>query len=294
MFGLELWFVLSVVSAVTGGLFIFVTKVASERDADIVLLSTVAIGFSGVLLLAYVVIRADYSGMTPIVLFFAALNAVLYFFANILRHSAQQCIDTAVYYPVYKTLTPTIAIFIGVTLFSEQFTSAEWIGLALSLMVPLMLITHAEKERQKDLFRGLRLLSITALIAVAASASLKAATQHTDNVWLFIALSDLGLVAVGFFMLFFQRGKQPLPVRLQALTDTSFLWLAFWMGSLSAVAFVSLVFALSLGALGIVYTVQSLYILIPIILSIIYYNEHWNARKVIAIVLSIAALGLLK
>ncbi len=39
---------------------------------------------------------------------------------------------------------------------------------------------------------------------------------------------------------------------------------------------------------------QFLYILIPIVLSIYLYQEHWNARKVIAITLSIVALYLLK
>ena len=55
------------------------------------------------------------------------------------------------------------------------------------------------------------------------------------------------------------------------------------------------VYAYSLGgSLGIVYTINSLYILIPITLSIMFYNEHWNLRKVTAIALSIAALWLLK
>jgi len=48
------------------------------------------------------------------------------------------------------------------------------------------------------------------------------------------------------------------------------------------------------GPLAVVYTIHSLYILIPIILSIIFFNEHWNTRKVIAIVASVAAILLMR
>jgi uncharacterized membrane protein len=47
------------------------------------------------------------------------------------------------------------------------------------------------------------------------------------------------------------------------------------------------------GPLGIVYTINSLYILLPIILAIIFYGEHWNVRKAVAIILSVLALALL-
>ncbi len=47
------------------------------------------------------------------------------------------------------------------------------------------------------------------------------------------------------------------------------------------------------GPLGIVYTINSLYILPPIILAIIFYGEHWNLRKAVAIILSLVALALL-
>jgi len=66
------------------------------------------------------------------------------------------------------------------------------------------------------------------------------------------------------------------------------------MGILQSCSFLFIMLAFAEGTLSIVYTVQSLYILIPIILSIIIYKEHWNARKVVAIILSIAALALLK
>jgi len=47
------------------------------------------------------------------------------------------------------------------------------------------------------------------------------------------------------------------------------------------------------GTLAIVQTIHSMYILIPIVLSIIFYNEHWNLQKAVAIILSVLSLALL-
>ena len=294
MFGLELWFVLAIISAVFGGLYIFSTKVAAERNYDVVLLSTATPFIAGVCFFVVTLSQGDFSGINSLVFFFVAVNAVLYFGVNVLRHYALQCIDTAIYYPIYKTLTPIVVIAAGVMLFHERFSLIEWVGLGLSLSVPLLLITHAEKGRQKDLWHGLRLLAITAFFAAIAAVAVKGGTEATENIWFYITLNDFGIALMGLLTLFYRNGKTPLKQRLKALQKKDFLWIMLWMSVTQVLSFASIVFAYDLGSVGVVYTVQSLYILIPIILSIIYYHEHWNARKVMAIVLSIAALGLLK
>jgi uncharacterized membrane protein len=45
------------------------------------------------------------------------------------------------------------------------------------------------------------------------------------------------------------------------------------------------------GTLGVVQTINSMYILIPIVLAIYFYKEHWNAQKMLAVVLSVVALA---
>jgi len=294
MFGMEIWFVLAVVSAVAGGSFIFTTKVAAERDYDVVLLSTVSLFVAGVGFLILTTLFSDFSGMNMYVLTMVAVNAAFYFWVGVLRHNSLRCIDTAIYYPIYKTLTPIIAIGAGIYLFHEQFTSTEWIGLILSLLVPLLLISNAEKTRQKNLYKGLRLLGVAAVFAAISAIAVKEGTNATDNILFYATLNDFGVFFTGVLTLFYANGKKPIRKRLESLKQSDFAWLLFWMSLTQIVSFGALIYAFDNGPLGIVYTIQSLYILIPIILSIIYYNEHWNVRKVIAIILSVAALALLK
>lgn len=291
---MELWFILAVVSAITGGIFIFTTKVAAERNYDVVLLSTITLFIAGFIFLGITIVLSDFSGISRYVLLMVSINAAFYFWVNIMRHYALQSIDTAVYYPLYKTLTPIVVIIAGIILFHESFTTIEWIGLGLSLAVPLLLISNAEKSRQRDLMRGLKLLIYSALLAAIAAVAVKEGTNATENIWFYVTLNDFGVAAMGVMTLVYYNGTRPIRKRLESLKKRDFVWIIFWMSIMQVLSFSALVFAFDLGPLGIVYTIQSLYILVPIILSIIFYNEHWNLRKVIAIILSIAALALLQ
>jgi drug/metabolite transporter (DMT)-like permease len=72
------------------------------------------------------------------------------------------------------------------------------------------------------------------------------------------------------------------------------VWLGTLAGIFQCLGFITLLYAFQSGPVSTTYAINSTYILIPIILSIWYYGEHWNARKVIAIALSIGAVVLLK
>ena len=65
-------------------------------------------------------------------------------------------------------------------------------------------------------------------------------------------------------------------------------------GIFQFLGFVLLLAAYQDGPMGIAYAINSTYILIPIVLSIWFYGEHWNARKAIAIALSVVAVVFMK
>jgi uncharacterized membrane protein len=47
------------------------------------------------------------------------------------------------------------------------------------------------------------------------------------------------------------------------------------------------------GSLSVVQTIHSMYILIPIVLAVIFFKEHMNWQKVVAIVFSVVSLAFL-
>lgn len=294
MFGFELWFVYSILSAILGGLNIFMTKVAVERKYDGTVFSTVVSVVSTIILIVTVIVTGDYQWLPWLLVFLVVSNAICYMIGNIVRYEALGYVDTAIFYPLYKTLSPILVIIAGVLFFSETFNHKEIIGLTLSITVPLLLISSKENSRQKNLYRGLQLLVVASLLATVAAATLKLASSYDVSMWLLSAFAHLMMVAVGVGMLL--RKKTIIELRTQAATtpDKKYFLLVFLTGICHAFSFLFFMLALEVGTISLVYTIQSLYILIPIVLSIIFYNEHWNTRKVVAIVVSIAALGLLK
>lgn len=287
---MELWFIFAVASAVTGGLWSFINKIIAERGYDSFWLITWSSLFAALSSLILLLIN----GQTYVFWHestLAALTIGSVFFASVvIRIEALKNIDAAIFFPIYKTLGPALAIIIGVTFFRESFSGFEWLGLILSLLVPILLISKSEKFRQKNLLNGLLLTLAVVFIAAATVSVSKYGSDTTLDQWFYLFLIEVFMFLTGACLLFSKRRTL-----LWTKPDREFMKTAFWMGltKYASTACVILAFA-SGGTLGIVYTINSLYILIPIVFSIIYYHEHWNVRKVMAIVLSVLALWFLQ
>jgi drug/metabolite transporter (DMT)-like permease len=294
MFGLEPWFVYSIISAISGGAYIFATKVAVERGYDGTIFNTLGSLISAIFLIILTGFIAGYSVLAWAAVAFVGANAFFYMIGNIVRYDALGCIDTAIFYPLYKTLSPILVILAGIMLFGERFTLYEVVGLILSVTVPLLLVSSKENGRQRNLKRGLRLLVAAAFLAAVAAIMLKFAVSYADNIWQLSAVAHGLLVVVGIGILLRKKKPSELFNQSKMSPDKQYIFLIGLMGICHAFSFAFFMLAFASGPISLVYTIQSLYILIPIILSIIFYNEHWNFRKIIAIILSIAALGLLK
>ncbi len=290
----EWWFWLVIGSAVFTGFQTFTYKVAAERDYDVALLNVYGGFVSGFLLLILALIYAENYYLSAYVLSLSALTALLYLIGNVARHHALQAVDTAIFFPLYKVLGPSLVIFAGILLFGESFSKTEWIGLILSLLVPVLLISRVEKIRQTNLRKGLQLLCVTTIFTVLAALTTKEMAVATNNIWFLVAVGDMLMAVMAVILFWRQSGDKNVLARAISHTSRSLITTALWLGVLQGFAYVMVIFAYQTSPVGIVYTIHSLYILIPIILSIIYYHEHWNVRKVAAIVLSIAALWFLQ
>lgn len=291
---MEIWFWLALASALTGGIGAFTTKVVAARNADIAVLNMYASVMSAVILFFCTWYFAGFNSFLTLSTVVAFAGASIYLCTLILKVASLKEIDSAIFFPLYKVSGPLFVILLSIAFFSETFTTTEWVGLCLSLMVPLLLISRSENTRQKNLVRGIYLLLAAACIGSVSIALFKYGTDITENVWLFLLVSDLFL-AFSSVMILLRRHRRGLFSHMRSETNVRSLKLVGVMGLAQASGATTMIFAFAAGGtLGIVYTINSLYILIPIILSIIFYKEHWNARKAFAIFLSVAALALLQ
>jgi drug/metabolite transporter (DMT)-like permease len=131
--------------------------------------------------------------------------------AGVLKVNALHYIDSTIYFPLLKLLAPALTIAAGVILFSETFTSSEWIGMLLGLFVPLMLITKSENNRQNNLSLGLILVLITSLLsaAIATANNFAVDTGVDPLVVLFFAVLGVFCSSAGLFV--YRQGLSDIP-----------------------------------------------------------------------------------
>ncbi len=293
MLGLELWFVLALSSTLAGGIAAFVYKVASVHHVNGTLVASYSGFVSALIMSVFFIYQGDYSHLWHPMVIFAALASATFFMTQLLKIEGMKHIDTAIFYPIYKVIGPLGAILIGLVFFGEQFTNLELVGLGLSVLVRIMLITKAEHARQNGLIKGLWLVSLCAIISAVSISLTKEGADVAVNIWGYILMGEFFMGLTGVILLLFKFKTRSLSV-VRNETNSKVIQLSVLLGLMHALGAYTMVFAFyHQGPLAIVYTINSLYILIPIILSIIIYKEHWNARKVVAIILSIAALALL-
>jgi drug/metabolite transporter (DMT)-like permease len=288
---MELWFWAAVGSAVMSGVGNFLFKVAAKRSYSSEMFSMYG-GVTSVVVtlpLALLVSGPHISLFAALVAFGAGFIAAG---AGIMKVYALRHIDTTIFFPLYKLASPLFAILIGVVVFAESFTTPEMVGLLLGLTVPLLLINKIEHSRQQNLTAGLVLLLGGAIISATAAGLNKYSTDLWNDVWWLLTISSLGVFIGALTTVAWKSGVRGIKRAIWTDSDTEAAGLAALRGLVMCVAlWLGLYAFVRGGSLAVVHTIQSMYILIPIMLSIIFYNEHFNLQKGLAIVLSIAALA---
>jgi uncharacterized membrane protein len=159
----------------------------------------------------------------------------------------------------------------------------------LSVSVPLLLINNTEKHRQKNLFLGLVLLFVSTVFGVSQQISLKYILSIENNILLITTLTQFFAFLISLIILFYEKHKNNKAIIL----DKENIKYGILSGIISVISFWTFMQAMAIAPLSIVYTIHAHYILIPIIFSVIYYKEHMDLRKFLAVLISMIAIAFL-
>ena len=290
---MEMWFLAALVGALLAGVSNFFFKVAANNGYDAEVFTLIS-GLVSVLAAGAFAVFVGATLLQLDILVFVMLAAgVLAASGSIMKVYALRHIDSTIYFPLFKLLAPGLAIVFGIVWFAESFVMQEWIGMALGLTVPLLLITKSENGRQNNLKAGLVFVLLTALASALAAALNKFVIDAGISVVTGLFYASLGVFLGTIMTIVYKKG---LWSTYRHITD-GYSAPVFWYGSIRALLICAslgfILYAYQEGSLAIIQTIHSMYILIPIILSVILYSEHWNTQKALAVTFSIAALVLL-
>ncbi len=282
-------FLWALFATVAAGVQVFSQKVVAHEGRDSALNGIFGYGISAMLAaLVFVCIYAT-PPMWQTIASIAVLAGLVHGAGSYLRIESLKHIDTVIYFPLNKVLGPILVVTLGVWWFGDDLNLQQYIGIALSLAVPLLLVSSAEKHRQNNLALGLVLLVVSTVLTALTSPLQKAAMNIDTTLFFTMMVSQFAgtVISLGLYV----RSKR-LEGKYFSLHKRD-IELGFFNGVLQFISFFAFLKAISLGLVSIVYVIHAHYILIPIVLSVWWYKDHINARKLFAIVVSSLAITLL-
>lgn len=284
---METWMLWALISAIVGWFYSFIFKMIAQRNYDtyvttlIWYLVATAIGFM------VVVLKSGFPELSQTVLIIATLwfvNILFYTLSIVTRVKAMRNIDSVIFFPLYKTFWPIIVTIISYYGFKEWLSWKELLWILTWICVPLLLITSSEKKIQKNLYLGVFLVVLTAMLASTSAVAPKYVQAHSLDYELYLLFGfmfGIFFSAIGYLL---SRKNTQATYETNWVVKFSLLtWILHYM------AFYTFVRAME-GNFAIAFTINSFSLLIPIILSIVFYWEHFNLKKGIVILLSIVSI----
>ena len=272
------------------GIALFMQKIVAEEGRSAAFFSMLSYAVSAILAVIILFSLRDAPPAWKMIAFFGIAAGIGPGPSHYVRIETLKYIDSVLYFPLHKLIGPLLVVVGGVLLFHDALKLTQYVGIALSLTVPLLLVTSVEHHRQKNLSLGLKLLIVSGVLSAVSLLLSKRGVTYESAVILFLVISQITGSFTSGVILVKQRGFK---YSNFSRADQRDIYLSALSGVFSFLSSLSLFMALSTGLVSIVYVIQAHYILIPIVLSVWWYRDHINVRKFIAVVVSFFAIGLL-
>lgn len=228
-----------------------------------------------------------------LLMLFALLQGGLFYLTIESRATAMAVgMPSAILYPIIKSGT-LFVILISAFLFNELQLLLEprrLAGILLIMLSVVLLLQWTTNNTSSGYSRGIAFALLATFTSIGATLAPKYVIefQQEMNILVFILIANLFTTLLSFFR-FVRQPQLPTRGARQAGAITG-----FWLGITSFAGFASFLKAIHLGPLSIVAAVGSLYILIPIMLSVVFYKEPLRARGQVALFLSLLGIVLCK
>ncbi|MDO8552967.1 MAG: EamA family transporter [bacterium] len=280
----------TIAATIFGGIQLFFQKVVAQEKRDSAFNGLLMYGFSAITVFIILFLYSDVPSAWLIIGIFALASGALHGIGNYFRIEALKHIDSVIYFPINKVLGPLLVVILGVLLLRDPLTTQQYIGIGTSFLVPLLLISSAEHHRQNNLRQGMIFVVLSTILTATSVIFVKQATSYESAALFIVGISQIAGTVSSAAILVKQRGTR----LSQGITfDKRDVYLGFIAAALGTVATYTLIKALTTGLVSLVYVIHAHYILIPIVLSVWWYKDHINLRKILAIVVSFLAIGLL-
>lgn len=280
---MESWLIFSIASIFLAGIYSFLIKVAAMKNYNPSMVT--GYGYLAGAVFAGIFLFLEWLQILDIkaIMVFAFINVLFYFFSTLTRIESMKNIDSVLFFPIFKTVSPILVTLAGIFLFHETLTTKEIIWIILWISVPLLLIWAHENKRQINLKKGIIFLMISSALVLVSTVMIKQVNLLELNIPLFVFFTMI----FGYFVSIISN--KTLSKKNKNYETKNIFWFGLFMWIFHYASFYCFTRSLE-GNLAVAFTINSFAILIPIILSIIFYKDHFNLKKAFVILLSIISI----
>lgn len=287
---LEPWFLSSIIACICVGFFGFFQKVKAEKtelsDNGFVFYIYVVFFTSWFIWSLFSASLMDIINLTIVV--YAFIIMFLYTIIVKTRLQSLRYLSSSTYFINYRILSSLWLLAIGILIFSETISLQEIIGVFIGFFVFYLLIEKKNNaESDKEFYKGYVYLFIWSL-CISGLQSLNKNFMLSDfNIFALMLYS--GIFGI-FFTFLLKNGERV--VDIVRLKDKGHAWLFIISWVTFSIATYTNIYAYRAWDLAVVYKIISYSLFIPIILSIIFYNEKITLKKGVAFALTIFSIFL--
>ncbi len=288
---MENWLLFAIASIFFAGFKNFWLKVIAQRNYNTSLVSIYSYSSAAIIWGLYYFYLNWFNFKEEflyVLLWLALLKVILWFLSTITKVISLENIQSIVFFPLFKTTTLVALTLCSIFLFWEKLNYQQSLWIWIWLIIPFFLLTKWEWKKHLNLKKGILFLWVTSLLMVLTSIVEKEINVRNWDIELFVFLSmSFGIFVSLFSYKTFHKEKKWIKKYNQKWIGL-FGILLWALHFLTAYTFVK---ALQWN-LAVVYTMNSFSILIPIILSVIFYKEEMTYKKAFVILLSIVSVVL--
>lgn len=283
---MEIWFLFALICLLSSGYMWFLLKVISKRNYDknyvLFLKYLIGAGFAGIMYFYNYWWNISIP-FIKILIVIASIKAIFSYYVSVFKVEGLRDLDSILFFPLYKVFSITFVSIVSIIIFSEYLLLKEIIWILVWALVPILLINKAENKLQWNLKRGLFYTIFWAFFLSFSALINNIVAVYSFNIELFLFISLLIWAFISYI-------KYNNNTSIKNNFNTKWLYsfsLALWF--MTFLASYSFIKALNWN-LAIVYTLTSFSLLIPILLSIIFYKEKITYKKILVIILSIVSI----
>ncbi len=218
----------------------------------------------------------------------ALANSLGFLVSALATIEALRELPASVTYTVTRLSTVLVVLF-SLFYFRERLTPAQGAGVVLALAVILLFArSRGESAGGSGSYRrGFALALLAVLGGAVASISSKFAALHVDK---------FGFMAVSYTLsaLFSLLAKNKLLTGRPGQRTRPALWIGLAMGLTNFAGYYALLKALAIGPLSIIAPLTSMYFVMAILLSLLFYRERLTALRTAGVVLTVLSIVLMK